>query len=100
MTPVTVELEVLNELGLHARPATEFVKCALRYKTTTIVLRKDGAVYAATSILEVLMANLDRGSVFTLEADGPDADQVLRELAALLVKFRDEERGEMMKDKG
>ena len=64
--PLTVELEVLNALGLHARPATEFVRCALRYKTTAIVLRKDGAVYAATSILEVLMANLDQGSVFTL----------------------------------
>ena len=92
--PLTVELEVLNELGLHARPATEFVRCALRYKTTAIVLRKDGAVYAATSILEVLMANLDQGSVFTLEADGPDAAEALREMAALLVKFRDEERGE------
>ena len=90
--PQSVELEVLNELGLHARPATEFVRCALRFKSTAITLRKDGATYAATSILEVLMANLDRGAAFTLEADGPDADEALRELAALLVKFRDEEK--------
>ena len=90
--PLTAELAVLNALGLHARPATEFVRCALRYKTTAIVLRKDGAVYAATSILEVLMANLDQGAAFMLEADGPDAAEVLRELAALLVKFRDEEQ--------
>ncbi len=89
--PLTVELEVLNALGLHARPATEFVRCALRYKTTTILLRKDGAVYAATSILEVLMANLDQGAVFTLEADGPDAQDALHELSALLARFRDEE---------
>ena len=90
--PRSVELEILNELGLHARPATEFVRCALRFKATTIVLRKDGATYAATSILEVLTANLDRGAAFTLEADGPEADEALRELAALLVKFRDEEQ--------
>lgn len=90
--PLTAELEVLNELGLHARPATEFVRCALRYKATTIILRKDGAVYAATSILEVLMANLDQGAVFTLEADGPDAADALSELSALLVRFRDEEK--------
>ncbi len=90
--PQSVDLEVLNELGLHARPATEFVRCAMRFKATTIVLRKDGATYAATSILEVLMANLDQGAVFTLEADGPEADEALRELAALLVKFRDEEQ--------
>ena len=90
--PQSVELEVLNELGLHARPATEFVRCAMRFKATTIVLRKDGATYAAISILEVLMANLDQGAIFTLEADGPEADEALRELAALLVKFRDEEQ--------
>ena len=90
--PLTVEFEVLNELGLHARPATEFVRCALRYKATTIILRKDGAVYAATSILEVLMANLDCGAAFALEADGPEAEEAVRELAALLVKFRDEEQ--------
>lgn len=88
---VTVELEVLNALGLHARPASEFVRCAMRYKSTAIVLRKDGAAYAATSILEVLMANLDQGAVFALEADGPDADEAIRELSALLTRFRDEE---------
>ncbi len=87
----TVELEVLNVLGLHARPAAEFVRCAMRHPSTAIVLRKDGASYAATSILEVLMANLDQGAVFTLEADGPDAEAAIRELSALLVRFRDEE---------
>ena len=88
---LTVELEVLNILGLHARPASEFVRCAMRYPSTAIVLRKDGERYAATSILEVLMANLDQGAVFTLEADGPDAAVVLQEMSALLVRFRDEE---------
>ncbi len=89
--PSTLEVVVLNELGLHARPATEFVRCALRYAPMPISLHKDGEVYAATSILEVLTANLDRGSVFTLQADGPEADAALGELAALLVHFRDED---------
>ena len=57
-------------------------------------MHKDGEVYAATSILEVLTANLDLGAVFTLEADGPDAETALQELAALLVRFRDEEAAE------
>ena len=89
--PQTLQLAVLNALGLHARPATEFVRCALRYPSTAITIHKDGEVYTATSILEVLTANLDMGAVFTLQADGPQADEVLRELAALLVHFRDEE---------
>ena len=94
--PQTLELEVLNELGLHARPATEFVRCALRYPSTAITIHKEGEVYTATSILEVLTANLDMGAVFTLRADGPEAAAALEEFAALLVRFREEEE----KDEG
>ena len=88
----SIELEVLNGLGLHARPATEFVRCALRYSpSTTLRLVKEGQVFTPTSILEILSAELDQGSVFTLEADGPQADAALAEFRALLLRFRDEE---------
>ncbi len=87
-----IELEVLNELGLHARPAAEFVKCALRFKSTRFTIRRGEETYAATSILEVLMANLDKGTVFTLEADGPEAEEALREFAALMPRFKAEEK--------
>ncbi len=90
----TAELQVLNPLGLHARPASEFVRCAMKFKGTTIVLRKGEQTFAATSILEVLTAELDLGAVFTAEADGPEAEPAVRELAALLVRFRDEEAAE------
>ena len=89
---LTVQLEVLNPSGLHARPAAEFVRCAMGFKSTTVVLHKDGAEYAATSILEVLMANLDQGAKFTLAADGPDEEEAIQRLSALLVRFRDEEK--------
>ena len=89
--PLAIELVVLNRLGLHARPAAEFVRCAQRYPATTLVLRKDGEAYAAGSILEILMAGLDQGSVFILEADGPDAETAAQELAALLVRFRNDD---------
>ncbi len=90
----TIELQVLNALGLHARPASEFVRCALKFRDTTIILRKGEQTCAATSILEVLTAELDQGSVFTVEADGPDAETALQEMAALMIRFRDEEAGE------
>jgi len=90
--PAALKVVVLNELGLHARPASEFVRCAMRYPSTRIKLEKDGEFYSVMSILEVLTANLDQGAVFTLHADGPDADAALAELAALLVRFRDEEQ--------
>jgi phosphotransferase system HPr (HPr) family protein len=80
------ELTILNKLGLHARPAAEFVRCARRFKCT-ILIRKDGAEYSAASILDVLSANLDCGSRMVLIADGPDASQALDQLAELLVQF-------------
>ena len=85
------ELIILNKLGLHARPAAEFVRCARKFKST-IVIRKDGEEYSAESILDVLSANLDCGARMMLSADGPDAGEALAELGALLIQFKDQER--------
>jgi len=85
------ELIILNELGLHARPAAEFVRCARKFKST-IVIRKDGEEYSAESILDVLSASLDCGSRMTLKAEGADAKDALDQLAALLLEFKKQEQ--------
>ena len=87
------ELTVLNKLGLHARPAAEFVRCARKFKAT-IDIRKDGERFSAASILDLLSANLDCGSMMILEAEGPDAEAALNELAALIEQFRTQEEAE------
>lgn len=87
----SIQLEVLNALGLHARPASEFVRCAQKFPATQIRLRRGEETYAATSILEVLTANLDQGATFLLEADGPDEAEALDKLSALMVEFREQE---------
>jgi phosphotransferase system HPr (HPr) family protein len=84
------ELIIVNKMGLHARPAAEFVRCARRFKST-ILIKKDGAEYSAASILDVLSANLDCGSRMSVSADGPDASQALDELAALVQQFKEQE---------
>jgi len=84
------ELTVLNKLGLHARPAAEFVRCARKFKST-VTIRKDGQDYSAASILDVLSANLDCGSLMILTADGPDAAAALDQLAELMVQFEKQE---------
>ena len=89
-----VELQVLNELGLHARPATEFVRCALRFKGTDIRLHKGEQSFVATSILEILSAELDHGTVFLLEAEGSEAEAAVEAFAALMQKIRDDEAAE------
>jgi phosphocarrier protein len=84
------ELTILNKLGLHARPAAEFVRCARKFKST-VLIRKDGEEYSAASILDVLAANLDCGSRMIVEANGPDAKDALEQLADLLVQFTRQE---------
>ncbi len=85
------ELTIVNKLGLHARPAAEFVRCARSFQAT-ITLRKDGGEYSASSILDVLTANLDCGSSVVVVADGADAEAALERLSELLHEFkRDEE---------
>jgi phosphocarrier protein len=86
------ELTVLNKLGLHARPAAEFVRCARKFKCT-VVIKKDGEEFSAASILDVLSANLDCGSRMILTADGPDAETALEDLAKLMEQFRMQEEG-------
>lgn len=85
------ELTILNKLGLHARPAAEFVRCARKFKCT-VVIRKDGEEYSAASILDVLSANLDCGSRMIVVAEGPDAQTALDQLTALVEAFGKDER--------
>jgi phosphocarrier protein HPr len=88
-----IEAQILNELGLHARPAAEFVRCVHGCKST-VTLHKEGTAYSAASILEVLMANLDCGARVEIEAVGEDEQETLDRLCRLLVEFRDQETKE------
>jgi len=86
------EVEIVNKLGLHARPASEFVRCVIRFKST-ITICKGEESFSAASILEVLSADLDCGARVVIEAVGPDEQEALDDLEALLLRFRDEEGG-------
>ena len=85
------EVEIVNKLGLHARPAALFVRWVNRFKST-ITIWKGEEKFSAASLLEVLTANLDHGARVVLEAIGPDEREALNKLELLLLGFRDEER--------
>ncbi len=85
----------MNELGLHARPAAEFVRCVQGFEAE-VTIRKGGEHFSGGSILEVLSANLDCGARIILEAIGADAEKALDQLEELLQEFkRQEQRGLM-----
>ena len=87
------EVEILNELGLHARPAAEFVRAVQKF-TCDVTICKGEDIFSAASILEVLSANLDCGARVTLEAVGEDAGDALDCLMGLLHEFKAQEERE------
>ena len=66
------QIIIMNELGLHARPAAEFVRRANGCRSEIWILTEDKRL-SALSLIEVMRANLNQGAVATLEAIGPDA---------------------------
>jgi phosphotransferase system HPr (HPr) family protein len=92
-SPVSVQREVriTNALGLHARPAAEFVKRA-KHSRSEIWVVKDGKRYSASSLIDILRANLDCGATATLEAHGVDAEEALDGLEKVLADFHAREK--------
>lgn len=72
---------ITNKTGLHARPASVFVKETLKYKSS-ITLEVDGKEYNAKSILGVLGACVKSGTEITLICDGPDEAEALQGMIA------------------
>src|SRR5438067_11632727 len=86
------ETHITNKLGLHARPAAEFVKRANSFRSEIWVV-KDGKRYSAASLIDILRANLDCGATATLEAHGVDGEEALERLEKLLAAFHERENG-------
>lgn len=88
--PVSVsrEITIQNELGMHARPAAEFARKASSFRSALTLVSGDKR-FSATSVIDILRANLERGSKATLEAHGVDAEEAVAALAKLLGELRD-----------
>jgi phosphotransferase system HPr (HPr) family protein len=77
------EIRVTNKLGLHARPAAHFVKHSRTFRSEIWLVTGSGR-YSASSLIDILRANLDCGATATLEAHGVDAEEAVERLQALL----------------
>ena len=82
MAKVTRQVKVMNELGLHARPAGKLVNVANRYKSE-ITLEKDNDKVNAKSILSVLSMGAGPGSSIVIIADGEDAEAAVNAIEVL-----------------
>ena len=83
MTVVERRVEVRNRHGLHARPASEFVKLASGFEAEVKVV-KDELEVNGKSIMGVLMLAAEPGAELVLRADGPDAEDAVETLASFV----------------
>lgn len=81
MTKKTVA--IVNKLGLHARAAAKFVQLASRYESLIEVEHK-GRVVNGKSIMGVMMLAASQGAELTLHAQGPDSEEALNTITALV----------------
>ncbi len=78
-----IEVVLKNEAGLHARPASQFVREANRYKSEIHIL-KDDIRYNAKSIMSILSSGVEEGSKFIIQAEGEDEKEAVKALQALV----------------
>ena len=77
---------VNNQVGLHARPATFFIQKANEFKSSIWVEVEERRVNAK-SLLGVLSLGIVKGTEITLIANGPDEEEAVEALAALLASY-------------
>lgn len=74
---------IVNQDGLHARPAAQIVRLANSF-ASDIELAKDGVGVNGKSIMGVMMLAAECGSAITIRADGPDAEAAVAALSELV----------------
>ncbi|MHB1307052.1 MAG: HPr family phosphocarrier protein [Limisphaerales bacterium] len=87
---VTKEVTVTNKLGIHARPASMFVKIATQYKCD-ILVEKDGETVNGKSIMGLMMLAAGPGTRLRVQACGDDAQNAITELESLVERRFGEE---------
>ncbi len=82
----TRSVKVINEVGLHARPAVQFVKEANRFRSRIQVrnLTTHSQWSTANSLMGLLMLGVGKDHEIEIQAEGEDEDLALESLMSLV----------------
>jgi phosphotransferase system HPr (HPr) family protein len=84
------EFTIINKLGIHARPAAQFVKLANRFEAD-IFVEKDGEEVDGKSIMGLMMLAAGHGSIILVSTDGPDAEMAMIAIGELIARKFEED---------
>ena len=77
------KVTLVNEIGLHARPASIFIREAVKH-ACDINVEKDGRIYNAKSIMSVLSMSPGKGEEIIIKAQGDDDEEAVKSLVDLV----------------
>lgn len=79
------EIIVSNKLGLHARPAMQFVDVANQFESSVNVYKGGDEPCEADgkSVMQMIILAAVEGTPLRIDAEGPDADAAVAKLAEL-----------------
>jgi len=83
------KIQIINNAGLHTRPAATIVKIASKYKCD-FFLNKDGLHINGKSIIGVMTLAAEKGSEITLIFNGDDEQEAAREVTDYFKRGFDE----------
>ncbi|MFN7441425.1 MAG: HPr family phosphocarrier protein [Phycisphaerales bacterium] len=83
MPTASAKVTIVNRLGLHARPAMEFVDMANAHQSAITVKREEQSVDGKSIRMMMLLA-ATQGTELEIIAEGDDAEKAVEALRALV----------------
>lgn len=88
---ITTELKIINERGLHARAAANFVK-AIEGLNAEVEVERLNQIVGGNSIMGLMMLAASKGTTIKITASGADAQRAVDNLTSLINnKFGEEQ---------
>ncbi len=85
------EIEIINKLGLHARASAKLTQTASQFGSE-VWMERNGRRVNAKSIMGVMMLAAAKGTSVIVDIEGPDADEAMQAIEALVAdRFGEEE---------
>ena len=78
------EFEIINKLGLHARASALFVKTASKFQSE-VKLARESVEVNGKSIMGIMMLAASKGTKIRLTVEGPDEEEAMQTIGALIL---------------
>jgi phosphocarrier protein HPr len=86
MPKAVKEVAISNTLGLHARPAMQFVDVANQFTSRVTVFKggEEPGEADGKSVMQMIILAATEGTPLRIEAEGEDAEQAVQKLVELI----------------